>query len=145
MYRYLLTFRNKQVASLFDESLFVEAYLYLFQVRYGQNLQVLMQLEEAHLHKRIPPLSLQLLVENAVKHNSISTSEPLSIKIYISEQQFLVIENNRNPKITPEESTGLGLQNIAQRYELLGLPDAVAVHQTAHVFQVTIPLIEDEN
>lgn len=145
VYRYLLTFRNKHTTSLHDESLFIYAYLYLFQVRYGKNLVVETNIDADLFFKKIPPLSLQLLVENAVKHNTISTKDPLRIKIYNSGTNSLIVENNLNPKITPEESTGLGISNIIKRYRLLGFPDGVTVKKTSKLFQVTIPLIEDEN
>lgn len=145
VYRYLLTFRNKHLTTLYDESLFIYAYLYLFQVRYGENLNVKTDIDETLFSKKIPPLTLQLLVENAVKHNTISTTDPLKIKIYNSGMNFLIIENNLNPKVTPEESTELGLKNIIKRYELLGFPNEVLVTQTKNIFQVKIPLIQNEN
>jgi hypothetical protein len=145
VYRYLLTFRNKNVASLFDESLFAYAYVYLYQVRYGKNLSVKMDIHPDSFPKKIPPLTLQLLLENAIKHNTISTNEPLEIKIYNLGQQSLIVENNLNPKTSKEESTGLGLSNIDQRYKLLGYQHGITVNPTPLTFQVIIPLIDDEN
>lgn len=145
VYRYLLTFRNKHLATLFDESLFIYSYLYLYQVRYGINLTVEVDIRADAMMKKLPPLSLQLLMENAVKHNTISASESLHIKIFNMGLKTLVVENNINPKTTTEASTGLGLNNIDQRYKLLDMPEGITVNQTDTTFQVILPLIDDEN
>jgi sensor histidine kinase YesM len=145
VYRYLLTHRNKSLATVFDESLFAHAYIYLYQVRYGKNFNVIIDIHPDSLQKRIPPLTLQLLIENAVKHNTISVSEPLSIKVFQLDNQSLIVENNLNPKTIKEESTGLGLENINQRYKLLGFENGIMVNNTQHTFQVIIPLIKNEN
>ena len=145
VYRYLLTHRNKSLATVFDESLFAHAYIYLYQVRYGKNFSVVIDIHPDSLQKRIPPLTLQLLIENAVKHNTISASEPLAIKVFQLDNQSLIIENNLNPKTIKEESTGMGLENINQRYKLLGFENGIMVNNTQQTFQVIIPLIKNEN
>lgn len=145
VYRYLLTFRNKHIATLFDESLFIYSYLYLYKVRYGKNLTVEVDIREDIKMKKLPPLSLQLLMENAVKHNTISASEPLHIKIFSMGLKTLVVENNINPKTTTEVSTGLGLNNIDQRYKLLNVASGITVNNTGTTFQVILPLLDDEN
>lgn len=145
VYRYLLTFRNKHLATLFDESMFIYSYLYLYQVRYGKNLTVMVDISADIMMKKLPPLSLQLLMENAVKHNTISASEPLHIKIFSMGLKSLVVENNINPKTTIEASTGLGLNNIDQRYKLLDVASGITVNHTNKIFQVILPLLDNEN
>ena len=144
VYRYLLTFRNKHLVSLADEASFINSYLYLYQVRYGKNLIVKVDISEDVFRKRIPPLTLQLLIENAVMHNTISSLEPLHIKVYNPSLKELIVENNINPKATSESGTGLGLKNISQRYKLLGYQEGIEVTNTTTVFIVKIPLIDED-
>lgn len=144
VYRYLLTFRNKHLVSLADEASFINSYLYLYQVRYGKNLIVKVDISEEVFRKRIPPLTLQLLIENAVMHNTISTLEPLHIKVYNSSPEKLRVENNVNPKAPSESGTGLGLKNINQRYKLLGYQEGIAITNTTAEFIVEIPLIDED-
>lgn len=145
VYRYLLTHRNKSLATVLEESLFAHAFIYLYQVRYGKNFSVVVDIHPDSLQKRIPSLTLQLLIENAVKHNTISASEPLTIKVYNLDNQSLIVENNLNPKTIKEESTGLGLENINQRYQLLGFENGIVVNNSQHSFQIIIPLIKNDD
>ena len=103
-----------------------------------------MQLDIAVLPqgKRVPPLVVQMLIENAVKHNVISRHHPLKISIY-TEADYLVVENAIQPKLTKQPSTGFGLQNIRNRYALISnLP--VKIEEQDDLFRISIPLITDK-
>jgi len=116
-------------------------------MRFGQNLAIRIDIPADQLAHRIVPLSLQMLVENAVKHNVISTQKPLAIDIQ-SKNKRLIVQNNLQRKnqysgIMLEESTGLGLQNIQNRYQLLaGQPVDVIV--TTQTFTVSLPILQSE-
>jgi LytS/YehU family sensor histidine kinase len=93
---------------------------------------------------QIPPLSLQLLIENAIKHNAFSDDMPLYIKVYIDEAEHLTVSNNLQLKKHPEISTKLGLQNINDRYKLL-LDKRIEVAVTDGSFTVNLPIVKNES
>jgi LytS/YehU family sensor histidine kinase len=109
------------------------------QIRFGHNLNVRLELPEERLDDHIVPLALQMLVDNAVKHNVISTQRPLWIEIRLEGNQ-VTVRNNLQVKNNPEDSTGLGLPNIRNRYQLLaGKPIDVIV--AAQTFTVSLPVL----
>jgi LytS/YehU family sensor histidine kinase len=118
----------------------VSSYLFLLETRFQKALQVNIQLSEQAKQKFIPPVSIQLLIENSVKHNVISKDKILQIFIYDSEDA-LVVRNNLQKKNDVEESTGLGLSNIRKRYSLLSEKNILVV-QTSEFFTVQLPLLE---
>lgn len=140
VYRYVLEIKDKKLIPIAEELDCVKAYLFMLQIRFGESLHYEIREEglgEAH---HIVPLSLQLLVENAVKHNIISSKKPLTITI-IPEGQKLVVTNNLQPKIQVVKSTGTGLNNIQSRYDILSqLP--VEIIKSADKFTVKLPIIE---
>jgi len=117
-----------------------EVYLFLLHKRYGDNLRVEITLRPTEGY--IVPLALQLLVENAVKHNIVSASKPLYMRIY-AEGDYWMVENSLQPRISRPDSTGMGLKNIVKRYELLTEKE-VRIEQTEHFFRVGIPIISTE-
>lgn len=139
VYRYVLDTRSKEVVSLETEMKFVESYLFLQKIRFDEKLKV--DVEVAGFEKRmIPPLALQMLLENAIKHNTIAKDEPLTIKIFV-EKEMLVVENNLQIKNIPiEEVSGMGLANIKARYEFLS-DKPVVIEKTDQVFRVELPLL----
>ena len=140
MYRYILQSGERDLVCLRDELKFLESYAFLIKTRYHQFcFQIDMDIFDRHLQMEIPPMALQLLVENAVKHNEISKGCPLEIKIY-SKGDFLVVENRIHPRSTPIESTGNGLLNLDKRYFLLR-KKKIVISQDASVFRVQLPLI----
>jgi sensor histidine kinase YesM len=141
VYRYVLDSREKELVPIADELHFVDSYLYLQQIRFGENLHVKINLS---LTKGlIAPLALQLLLENAIKHNIVSVDDPLHISVF-EEDGFICVENNLQKKSQPlESSTGLGLDNIRSRYRFLTDKEVVIV-ETEEKFLVKIPLIPDE-
>ncbi|GAA3990262.1 hypothetical protein GCM10022210_49750 [Mucilaginibacter dorajii] len=140
IYRYMLTNRIQNLIPLKEELEFIKAYLFLYQIRYGNGINV--RIDEVRVAELscLPPLTLQLLIENAIKHNVFSTDAPLNIHIYFPEGKFLVVENNKMPKLIPEPSTNMGIKNIRERYRLLNAP-APVITDGDLLFQVKIPLI----
>lgn len=119
LYRNMLQYHNKNLISLEEEWKLLSAYLYIQQSRFGNALQLVGNLPE-HIkeQKKIPPMALQLLVENAIKHNIVSLSSPLVVEISANEEE-LSVRNRINPKIKKELESGIGLANISSRYTLL--------------------------
>ncbi len=139
-YRKIVTYRDNDTILLGEEINLIHDYFFIQQKRFGDNLQCLVNLEEDDFRNyRIAPLTLQLLCENAVKHNSISAETPLLIHVYIQNDQ-LIIRNNINKKITPEKGAGMGLQNIQKRYRLLSDKE-LRIEKDESEFIVYIPLL----
>ena len=141
VYRYILQNKERELVSLHEEITFCESYVYLLKKRYPENLHVKCQVDKNYHEKFIAPLTLQMLVENAIKHNVVSKSMPLVIEIYIDELGEIVVKNNLQIKKSLEKSTKTGLENIRKRYELLGNRE-VKVITSREYFRVAIPLIE---
>ncbi len=118
VYRYVLETIEQPVIKLEKELDFMRSYLFLQQIRYGEMLSYSVSIPAHLLKKVLPPLSLQVVLENAIKHNIINKSKPLNIAIY-NENTFLVVKNNIQPKISSGNSTGLGLRNLVKRYALI--------------------------
>jgi hypothetical protein len=137
VYRYVLDTHNLEVVTLEEEEKFLNAFLYLQQMRFGNKLIIDNRLQG--VQSMVPPLVLQMLVENAIKHNIVSEENPLTIRLQ-THDGYLVVENNFQKKmVLPEESTGLGLENIRHRYAFLSkLP--VEIIQNDH-FIVKLPII----
>jgi len=138
-FRNLLQYRDQQLISLSEELRLLETYIYLQQQRYGQNLGIATKLPDECLSSLIPPMSLQMLAENAVKHNSISKTKPLFISITVSDD-YLMISNNIQLRQSPERSTGLGLLNISERYRIITGKEVI-VQNTGEKFIVSLPVI----
>ena len=135
--RYLLETREKEVVRLSEEEKFLKAYLYLQSIRFGGKLTITVSLNDDDC--MVAPLALQMLVENAIKHNEISEEHPLHIRLFM-EPDFVVVENNLQPKrILDEKSPGIGLDNICKRYEFL-TDKKVQVKETG-TFAVRLPKI----
>lgn len=141
VYRYVLSNRNKNIVVLKTELDFIREYLFLYQIRYGSAIITDIADQSGHLNKFITPLTLQLLIENAIKHNSFSTALPLIITISF-EDEWIIVENNKSPKFTKELGEGIGLAHILHSYKLLGdtLP---IVYDSETVFKVRVPLLNN--
>lgn len=140
VYRYVLVSRNKNTVLVEEEIAFVEAYVYLNKIRFRENLQVETQLSADIYRKHVTPLSLQMLIENAIKHNVASRENPLKIRIQQEGSDYLVIENNILEKTILEKTTRVGLQNIINRYGLL-TDRQVEIIRGQDIFTVKIPLL----
>ncbi|MBN2774407.1 MAG: histidine kinase, partial [Prolixibacteraceae bacterium] len=138
-YRDVLHFKDQDIISLKEEIEFVRKYIYLQQIRFGKSLEVEIIANE-NIKGNVIPLSLQTLVENAIKHNEISQANPLSIVIAITDDYELIVENNSQPKNVTEAGSGTGLKNLAGRYEFLTGKEVV-ITQNEKYFRVKLPLI----
>ena len=118
MYRYILQSSSNDMVTLEEELKFLESYIYLIKTRYRDRFDINIAIDDHLKQEKIPSMSLQLLVENAVKHNEISESNPLLVKVY-SKDSSIVVENKIKPRTTFVDSTGNGLVNLNKRYQLL--------------------------
>jgi hypothetical protein len=132
--------KKANLISLQEEISFTEAYFFLLQTRFGQGIGLEIDVEERYLSYQIPPLTLQMLVENAVKHNQVSINTPLQVSITIVESRWLVVSNNLQPKRGVVPSNGIGLSNILTKYKLLNQPGMQVLKEEKH-FYVKLPLI----
>lgn len=138
VYRYVLDTRGQEMVPLTDELKFLKSYMFLQQIRFGEKLSFDIQLSDNQ--SMVAPLALQMLIENAIKHNEISNENPLHIKIY-SQADYILIENNLQKRISHGEvSSGVGLDNIIKRYQFL-TDKKVVVTETQHTFEVRLPII----
>lgn len=142
VYRYVLEVKDEMVVDLNSELEFLKAYVNLQQIRFGKALQLEMKLDPSVLEWFVPPLSLQELVNNAIKHNEVLEERPLIIEVY-NEGKTLVIKNNLQPRKDKIISTKLGIENLKKRYALLNneLPE---FSLTQSHFIAKIPMIEGE-
>lgn len=140
VYRYLLSKESESVVTLEEERTFVIMYVDLLKERFPEGFEVEMELDEQYLKTFVIPCSIQLLVENATKHNVISKEHPLIIRIYIQDR-FLRVENNLFPRSKDAESSKLGLKNIEGQYKAL-FGKSIQVTKTNELFSVCLPIID---
>ncbi len=140
LYRHILEVKDEPVIALRDELDVMRAYAFLLHTRFGNNLDVSIQVPEEKLDKKVIPLSLQILMENAIKHNIVSSDRPLKVDVVASNGK-LVVSNNLQKKNQVNESTGIGLDNIRSRYALYGNA-RVEVIDNGTSFTVSIPLLD---
>jgi len=138
--RYTLKSNEKQLVSLKEEMEFMESYLFLIRMRFGNNLSVVTAIDEKLMSYNLPPLTIQTLVENAIKHNEISKQHPLGINIMTTEGETLIIVNDFQEKITAEEGTGIGLINLSKQFQLL-VSKEIVIRKEKNKFSVEVPLI----
>ncbi len=151
VYRYLLQSNEHALTDLQSELAFIDAYIFLMSTRFGEAIQVEINVSEASKKLMIPPLTLQLLIENAVKHNIVSTAKPLKISIYTEgvsrdnqeRGDTLLVSNNLQSKTITMALTHKGLDNIAAKYRLLSDKELI-VEKTDTVFRVVLPLLSPE-
>ncbi len=142
VYRYLLNNIEEKLASLEKELMFIESFFSLLKTRYGSAIELHIDVGARYRHHLIPSLSLQLLVENAVKHNIISKHQPLEIEVFV-EGEKLVVKNNLQCKIIKAVSHNIGLKTIKAKYDLLKKP-GFSVMDDGNCFKVALPLISLE-
>ena len=139
VYRYVLEQKNKELVSVDEELDFARTYMSLVKMRFEDSIVFELPDRASNPESKVVPLSLQLLLENAVKHNMVTTSKPLHIKIY-EDHDNLAVENNLQPKQIIKKSSGVGLSNIMQRYDLL-TTRKVRINQQANSFAVALPML----
>ncbi len=144
VYRYLLRSNESGMSTVDQELQFINSYYKLLKTRYGNGFELQINIDPKYKEYQLPSLSLQLLVENAVKHNIVSKQKPVQVRIHSSPDARLIVENNLNKKIHITESTGIGLSNIREKYKLLNR-DEVIVSETNEKFMVSVPLIHGNN
>lgn len=140
VYRYVLKNKINNTTTLSKELEFAKAYLYIMQIRYDEALTVNIDVDEKFGQTQIAPFSLQLLVENAMKHNIASLSKPLHILLFNIGDEYIVVQNNLQEKNTSSNSTGIGLNNIMERYKYL-FQREVVIEKDLNLFKVKLPII----
>lgn len=139
IYRYVLEQRDKELVSVEEELAFAKTYMNLLKMRFENSISYELPSDFNHPEAKVVPLSLQLLLENTIKHNVVSEQRPLHIKIYI-DNNYLIVENNLQKKEVLQDRRGVGLQNIVNRYALIS-ERKVLVDETAEAFKVKIPIL----
>lgn len=139
VYRYVLEQRNKELVSVEEELDFARAYVGLLKTRFEDSIEIDIPEKSHIIDAQVVPLSLQLLLENAVKHNIVSDNKPLKLRVY-EEGNQLIVENNLQKKQVANSSSGVGLQNIASRYQLL-TDRKISIAEDETHFKVQIPIL----
>lgn len=139
VYRYVLESRDKELVPLSDELAFVKSYIFLQEIRHEDGLNISLPTENIE-GSSIVPLALQMLLENAIKHNIVSAEEPLNIDIEIKDALLVVTNNLQKKKSYQVQHVGVGLENIKARYQFL-TEVPVTVEETDNIFKVTLPLV----
>lgn len=143
VYRYTLRHQDQQLVSLKAELEFLDAYIYLHKVRLGDYLKVECHIPDSYLEAQVPPLTLQLLAENIIKHNVFYADKPITIYMAVEPgEDYLLVRNELRPKMDVPAS-GKGLQNLSMRYRLLCDKD-IAIEKNEQFFTVKIPLLNHE-
>lgn len=140
IYRYILEFKSEELIQLKNELDFIESYLFLLNIRFEDKLQVEIDPKLFQVEAKIPHLTLQMLIENAVKHNAFSVKTPLKIRILMDDKNDVNIINNLQPRTFAEGSTGTGLKNIEERYKLVS-DKRPSFKSIGNEFVAKIPLI----
>ncbi len=137
VYRYVLETKDQELVSVNDELAFLENYAFLQQIRFGDNLRLEMELD--HREGMVPPLAMQLLLENAIKHNVVSDAKPLTVRVSVHNQS-VIVSNTIQEKLT-KDSTGIGLENLKNRYQYL-TDKQVNISKNKNEFKVVLPILK---
>ncbi|WP_159517432.1 sensor histidine kinase [Sunxiuqinia indica] len=143
IYRYVLETIEQPIVSLKEELAFIQSYFNLQQMRYGESLSLEIDVSSEFLSWLLPPLSLQVVLENAIKHNIINENKPLTISVATAEGT-LVIKNKLQPRFSQSKSTGIGQSNVTKRYALIGqrVPRFIVKN---NCYQVELPLLKPDD
>jgi len=142
IYRYVLKIKDFEVVSLREEIVFIKDYVFLLSTRYGSNFNVAVSVNEHLLNvKFLPPFTLQLLIENAEKHNAIDDEQKMYIRVYSVDDTYMVVENNLLVQPSKISSTNVGLENLESRYRFL-TDKKVLITKTKDKFVVKVPLLD---
>ena len=143
VFRYIIQNGQNTLSTVADELQFIDSYRYLLEVRYADKLFFEIDIDPAYMERQMPSLALQPLIENAVKHNSITRKQPFHISIR-TEGDVLVVSNLKVPKIEQEPSTGIGLQNLRSRWQLTTGQD-IEIRESDTEFIVRLPLTKPQS
>jgi len=138
-YRNILGLKDRDVIPLEEELKLIEDYYFLQRKRFGTNLNLHIDVPSHSMQTVVAPLTIQMLFENAIKHNIISKDKPLNISIRVNDEH-IVVENNLQPRENEEYSSRIGLQNISNRYRFLSGKDVI-ISQNGATFTVKIPVL----
>ena len=139
IYRYMIKSEDDDIVLMRDELSFVQQYIDLLHIRFPEGFRVEMDVPESQMNRYVLPCALQLLIENATKHNAVNKDTPLVIRVQ-ADDTHVWVENNIVPKVGKVESTGLGLKYLKQQYlDISG--EKIAIEHTDRIFKVTLPLI----
>ncbi|MBQ6691441.1 MAG: histidine kinase [Rikenellaceae bacterium] len=141
VFRYVIQNGQNTLSTVADELQFIDSYRYLLEVRYADKLFFEIDIDPAYMERQMPSLALQPLIENAVKHNAITRSKPLTISIFTKDGK-IVVSNPIIPKIEAELSTGIGLKNLSTRWQMITGHD-IEVIRTDDSFEVHLPLLPE--
>ena len=141
VFRYIIQNGQNTLSTVADELQFIDSYRYLLEVRYADKLFFEIDIDPAYMERQMPSLALQPLIENAVKHNAITRSKPLTISIFTKDGK-IVVSNPIIPKIEAELSTGIGLKNLSARWQMITEHD-IEVIRTDDSFEVHLPLLPE--
>jgi sensor histidine kinase YesM len=141
MYRYILQSGDSNLVTVREELKYLESYAYLIETRYRDRFKLNIEINEAYLDEKLPPMALQLLVENAVKHNEISATHPLKVDI-VQRNGSIFVENVIRPRTNLADGTKNGLINLKKRYALL-LKQDLTIRQDNDIFSVELPLAKE--
>jgi sensor histidine kinase YesM len=142
-YRFTLESRKLDLIRLSEELGIIDAYMFLLKARFEEGIDLSINIDQQYYASLIPPFTLQLLIENCIKHNVVSLEHPLQIRLY-SENDFIIVENQLRLKRTPEASMGMGLENINQRYiHLLNKKIEILANETT--FSIKLPIIHENH
>ena len=140
-YRQTLQYNENSTIELAKEMEVLEAYLFLMQSRNQAGLTIEVAIDETLQKRFIPTLTLQIVTENCFKHNTMTTAKPLHLSIKNIGNDYIAVRNNSQPKLKAKKPSGHGLDNIRQRYQLLGIENGIEIQQTADYFEVKLKLI----
>ncbi len=140
VYRYVLDTREKEVVTLKEELKALESYIFLMKIRFGENLIIQLNISPGY-EEMIVPLTLQMLLENAIKHNEISKSYPLDIQINRVENDWISMKNKFYEKQQAQHKSGIGLENIKARYKFISQKE-VEIIKTEKFFEVKVPIVK---
>ena len=142
IYRYVLKLKDQEIVSLYEEIKFIKDYVFLLSTRYGTSFKVEFDLNNDLLHEKfLPPFTLQLLIENAEKHNIIDEEQMMSIRISSENDEYIVVENNLLSSPKNVSSTKIGLENLKSRYRFL-TSKKVSIEKSLNNFVVKVPLLD---
>lgn len=142
VYRYVVQNLKRDTVPISEELAFLRSYIYLIKMRYEDAIRIDVDERLEQACGQVPPVSFQLLVENAIKHNQLSVCQPLLIHIF-QEGSYIVVENELRPVSSKLSSTGIGQQNIAERYSLL-CKEKTIIEKNEHSYTVKLPIIPND-
>jgi two-component system LytT family sensor kinase len=140
VYRYVIESNNKELVTLNTEMEFIQSYIFLLKIRFGANINFNIEVDTAFGNYLIPPMALEIILENTIKHNEVSIEKPLFVSIQTTKQNYLIISNNLQLRNDVEKGTQLGLKNIKQRY-IHYTDQPVHIEKKNDQFVVQIPLL----